>query len=184
MFKAKCDLGIQAPKSLNEFSQMETACISHKDNSIFLVVKALLLLLLAVVPILRSSHPSCCLWVAVGVVSPVVPGDRRLGLLAPLEMHPGCVSGRLTWLGSLLISSWRPWCPTAAQAAWAPIGPYHRVDGVCEAAWHAVWSFYRWFCGRQSARSRCGRGKIRRLVRCSNGVAPHRSLRDQHERRR
>ena len=134
--------------------------------------------------ILRSSHPRCCSWTAVGLVSPVVPGDRRLGLLAPLEMHPGCVSGRLTWLGSLLISSWGPWCPTVAQAAWAPIGPYHRVDGVCEAAWHAVWSFYRWFCGRQSARSRCGRGKIRRLVRCSNGVAPHRGLRDRHERRR
>jgi len=50
MFKAKCDLGIQAPESLNEFSKMETARIGHKDNSIFMVVKALLLLFCAVIP--------------------------------------------------------------------------------------------------------------------------------------
>ena len=135
--------------------------------------------------ILRSSHPSCCLWVAVGPVGPVVPGDRRVGLLVPLEMHPGCVSGRLTWLRSLLISSGGPGAlpqprPPGRPSALTTVSMgYVRLPGTRFGP-----SAGGFVGGRVRGTDVGELGKTRRLVRCSNGVAPHRGLRDQHERRR
>ena len=112
----------------------------------------------------RSPSLSCIIRPTVGPVRPVVPGDRRRGLLVPSEKPPGHVlAGNSINEPAEIEQAGLP--VPRPQATYTPIACYHRVEWVCEAARDAVWSSWRWFCGPQGPRSRRRRGKIRRRLR-------------------